>query len=1249
MSQVHTLIEISGGVLSKELAERYLSLNNMNLQSAVDMYFTNPIPSEDIYSFQNNTSQSHQTVQNGADNLSVRSVMENSEINQSSSYNEDEEFEVEEKNEIDEYSASRTQQNEYSQSQTSRDAFALLIKGSLDRSILESSIRSTKNIYLEEVTSTLQQVVESDSEDLNSDIGEERPDKISTYYSNISGIVDEEKTAQIVQEFQEFLKMQKEKKKYSQQLTKSLLKQTRLVGISPEGTKIEKNINKRSIQEILEEVEKLRNFSNSIKGDQRIYIGEVKDRIKLTIKSRDGYSAGTVFSMQFKKNTPPKSEQEIPSRYRPRQEKWKEFIINVHDPNDQIVSKLNLAEHIYKIGASYLIRNNYIMANVVLLDEIPADYFGDSNIEVNVRIDLYLIRSTFARGIIGEDDNSLSSSFMETRNSLNSLFCTIGLRMIKDTSYEFFGVLGKRKADIVNYGYETALSYSGYSRGFPEDNTGKGDIAALSDSINKNFASVYTIDNIVPPPTFKATLFNYQKEALGWMYKRETDYNSLVYYDAGERNLPSTYAEFSFDLKDRRNSHILEAFINKQLILDTDGEGASIFIDPYTGHLTLQRPKGSIDVKGGIVADEMGLGKTVMMISLMHSHRLEQSYLSRVGDLIEEDNPDTMTMQFKEISTPKRSSYELSLSHKRAKVSATKKGKRRLDEIANTLIIAPTSLIAQWEDEIMKFSEPGSMTVYKYYGAQTSNSIEVYKKIRSSTVVLTTFGKICSDIVGGKKRAIKDILLQFYWFRIIIDEAHEMRNVKSSRANAIHSLRGEYKWCLTGTPIQNSLDDLYSLFKFLQYKPWCDAQFWNRNTKKKSKEAEVYKAVFSDIGQILKPILLRRTKEQHFDVLGLEKKNEKYVYFDLEEQDMKIYVSIFEQTKKSIKEMIKTGVLNNNLLKSMTLLMNLRRLCDHRSLCKTEDRVLNPENVRRLLEEVKLKLSQRIKNSNKEKDLKEQKMKDMNQRLPDNPHRHKFSEAKFNEAVDSIIQGLDIPCTICLEQVDEPLITLCMHIFCIDCITEWMKKNNSCPICREPLRLDMDLFYLPISKGLDIEEEVFQQPEEPQYKSSRIVAIMHELDKTLERGERTVIFMHFLQMIRIVSNELKSRAISHEIIQGDVEQKKRARIVKKFLEKDGSKVLLISIKSGGVGLNLVSANNVFIVEPWWNVAVEDQAIDRVHRIGQQQQVNVVKFIAKGTIEEKIKQIQDSKSEMVRKIVKPTNAEIISNLKSLFAD
>ena len=149
--------------------------------------------------------------------------------------------------------------------------------------------------------------------------------------------------------------------------------------------------------------------------------------------------------------------------------------------------------------------------------------------------------------------------------------------------------------------------------------------------------------------------------------------------------------------------------------------------------------------------------------------------------------------------------------------------------------------------------------------------------------------------------------------------------------------------------------------------------------------------------------------------------------------------------------------------------------------------------------------------------------------------------------------------------------------------------------------------------------------------SSKLKAIEEIVNEGLETNKKIIIFSQFTSALDKIGNKLKDNNIEYLYLDGSIKAKERLRLAEEFNE-GSTNIFLISLKAGGVGLNLTSANIVVHFDPWWNPAVEEQATDRAYRIGQKNVVEVIKLISKDTIEEKIIRLQEEKKELISKII-----------------
>lgn len=150
--------------------------------------------------------------------------------------------------------------------------------------------------------------------------------------------------------------------------------------------------------------------------------------------------------------------------------------------------------------------------------------------------------------------------------------------------------------------------------------------------------------------------------------------------------------------------------------------------------------------------------------------------------------------------------------------------------------------------------------------------------------------------------------------------------------------------------------------------------------------------------------------------------------------------------------------------------------------------------------------------------------------------------------------------------------------------------------------------------------------------SGKIDMAIDLIEKSIEDGHKILLFSQFTSVLSNLKVLLNSRGIEYYYLDGSTKAIDRVKMVKSFNDGSRKKIFLISLKAGGTGLNLTSADIVIHFDPWWNPAIEDQATDRAHRFGQKNVVEVIKLIAKGTIEEKILKLQESKKEMINRIM-----------------
>jgi len=172
-----------------------------------------------------------------------------------------------------------------------------------------------------------------------------------------------------------------------------------------------------------------------------------------------------------------------------------------------------------------------------------------------------------------------------------------------------------------------------------------------------------------------------------------------------------------------------------------------------------------------------------------------------------------------------------------------------------------------------------------------------------------------------------------------------------------------------------------------------------------------------------------------------------------------------------------------------------------------------------------------------------------------------------------------------------------------------------------------------------------------QYESAKLDMCLELVDEVVKNNRKVLIFSQFTAMLDIVSAALKDKKLAHLYLSGKT--KNRQVLINKFNDDPDIPVFLISLKAGGTGLNLTAADTVIIFDPWWNPSVENQAIDRVHRIGQKRIVNAYRLLTTGTIEEKIQALKQKKQNLFDAVINESGDMFKKltwdDVKNLFAD
>jgi SNF2 family DNA or RNA helicase len=168
---------------------------------------------------------------------------------------------------------------------------------------------------------------------------------------------------------------------------------------------------------------------------------------------------------------------------------------------------------------------------------------------------------------------------------------------------------------------------------------------------------------------------------------------------------------------------------------------------------------------------------------------------------------------------------------------------------------------------------------------------------------------------------------------------------------------------------------------------------------------------------------------------------------------------------------------------------------------------------------------------------------------------------------------------------------------------------------------------------------------QPQFQSTKIDFLMENLEQLVTEGHKTLVFSQFTTYLDMIENKIRVAGWKMARIDGSQTIKKRTEQVELFQNGD-AQIFLISLKAGGFGLNLTAASYIFLMDPWWNPAVERQAIDRAHRIGQENKLTVYRPIIKESVEEKVLVLQQSKRELFRDLMAEDDDDYFSGKLSM---
>ncbi|OMF21176.1 ATP-dependent helicase [Paenibacillus sp. FSL H8-0548] len=414
-----------------------------------------------------------------------------------------------------------------------------------------------------------------------------------------------------------------------------------------------------------------------------------------------------------------------------------------------------------------------------------------------------------------------------------------------------------------------------------------------------------------------------------------------------------------------------------------------------------------------------------------------------------------------------------------------------------SLIICPTSVLGNWQKEISRFAP--SLNIMLHYGSRRLEGEAFQLEMQQADVILTSFATATLD---------QELLKTYHWASICLDEAQNIKNAQTKQSAAVRSFTAQHRIALTGTPIENRLSELWSIYDFMNPGFLGTAHgFQQRFSNPIEKEHNTERT--ADLQKLVKPFMLRRKKKDPAIQLDLPDKNEMKTYIHLTAEQGALYNQTVNQLMDRMQKL--EGIERKGAI--LSAIMQLKQICDHPML---------------------------------------------------------LSKESITEATASSDDDID---------------------------TE-----------------------LLISRSAKLE---------------RLLAMVKELR---DEGERCLIFTQYLGMGQLLQTVLQQELQEPILyLNGSTAKPARDRMIDKFQSQslpaaEQPNIFILSIKAGGVGLNLTAANHVFHFDRWWNPAVENQATDRAYRIGQTKDVQVHKFISLGTLEERIDEMLENKQQLSENVI-----------------
>ncbi|KAK8031327.1 hypothetical protein PG990_001061 [Apiospora arundinis] len=564
--------------------------------------------------------------------------------------------------------------------------------------------------------------------------------------------------------------------------------------------------------------------------------------------------------------------------------------------------------------------------------------------------------------------------------------------------------------------------------------------------------------------------------------------------------------------------------------------GGNFIQDMTYGHLTqFMAIDGSTqyepppEFRGGILADTMGFGKSLSMIALIMHDKTNRH---------EEKKEDVASSLYGAVRT-------------RA-----------------TLIVVPSSLLDSWEGELSRHTRHGSLTWGRHDGRRKLTSVEQLEQL---DIVLVSYPTILS---GSKNMEKNSIIFSVVWHRLILDEAHAIKNPSAATTEAVIALKAERRWAVTASPVQNRLSELQSLLQFLRVNPYCEKRVFQQHVSDLWATGEESKAI-ERLKRLLNSLMLRRSGKQ----VMLPERTDLKMTLKLSAVELENYRAVQGQAVAQIDDLLTfTDTRRKSYMNALQKINDLRSICNH-GVQVTQTGIT---------------------------------------RTP-SPYPRDWDDKSASESLRRFpALGISIACVSCSRPLEEVVgssgdvpnlyLTECLRLYCTRCYRKSFSTSTHSKLCSCKSRCGIAPIKPPPAEPTSI------RPSTQLNRPCKLVALINDL-LGCSSDTKSIVFSGWNLTLDMANKGLTAAGLHCVQVDGRVKSKERTKLFEKFQSSHDVQVLLLSLSCGAVGLTLTAASRVYLMEPQWNPALEEQALARIHRIGQMQPVTTIRFVVEKTIEE----------------------------------